>query len=86
MCPRWGQRFQVVGLANIIWPRWGHLDYLNFFDLLDNLDEMIKSKYFSEMIFEGVEISKFIQSSLYDSSDAKDIDFTINHNYVYPDC
>jgi hypothetical protein len=41
--------------------------------------------YTSEELLEGVEISGFIESTLYVSSDAKDTDFTIKLIDVYPD-
>ena len=41
--------------------------------------------YTSEPLAEGVEISGFIESTLYVSSDAKDTDFTIKLIDVYPD-
>jgi hypothetical protein len=41
--------------------------------------------YTSEPLEEGVEISGFIESTLYVSSDAKDTDFTIKLIDVYPD-
>ncbi len=41
--------------------------------------------YTSEPLQEGVEISGFIESTLYVSSDAKDTDFTIKLIDVYPD-
>lgn len=41
--------------------------------------------YTSEPLNEGVEISGFIESTLYVSSDAKDTDFTIKLIDVYPD-
>jgi len=41
--------------------------------------------YTSEVLEEGVEISGFIESTLYVSSDAKDTDFTIKLIDVYPD-
>ncbi len=41
--------------------------------------------YTSEALDEGVEISGFIESTLYVSSDAKDTDFTIKLIDVYPD-
>ena len=41
--------------------------------------------YTSDILKEGVEISGFIESTLYVSSDAKDTDFTIKLIDVYPD-
>jgi putative CocE/NonD family hydrolase len=41
--------------------------------------------YTSEPLKEGVEVSGFIESTLYVSSDAKDTDFTIKLIDVYPD-
>ncbi|MBL4663985.1 MAG: CocE/NonD family hydrolase [Flavobacteriaceae bacterium] len=41
--------------------------------------------YTSDVLEEGVEISGFIESTLYVSSDAKDTDFTIKLIDVYPD-
>jgi putative CocE/NonD family hydrolase len=41
--------------------------------------------YSSEVLEEGVEITGFIESTLYVSSDAKDTDFTIKLIDVYPD-
>jgi len=41
--------------------------------------------YTTEVLKEGVEISGFIESTLYVSSDAKDTDFTIKLIDVYPD-
>ena len=41
--------------------------------------------YTSEVLQEGVEVSGFIESTLYVSSDAKDTDFTIKLIDVYPD-
>jgi putative CocE/NonD family hydrolase len=41
--------------------------------------------YTSEVLEEGVEVSGFIESTLYVSSDAKDTDFTIKLIDVYPD-
>lgn len=41
--------------------------------------------YTSEPLSEGVEVSGFIESTLYVSSDAKDTDFTIKLIDVYPD-
>jgi hypothetical protein len=41
--------------------------------------------YTSEVLNQGVEISGFIESTLYVSSDAKDTDFTIKLIDVYPD-
>lgn len=41
--------------------------------------------YTSEPLTEGVEVSGFIESTLYVSSDAKDTDFTIKLIDVYPD-
>ena len=41
--------------------------------------------YTTEVLSEGVEVSGFIESTLYISSDAKDTDFTIKLIDVYPD-
>lgn len=41
--------------------------------------------YTSDILTEGVEVSGFIESTLYVSSDAKDTDFTIKLIDVYPD-
>ncbi|MDX1472065.1 MAG: CocE/NonD family hydrolase, partial [Flavobacteriaceae bacterium] len=41
--------------------------------------------YTSEVLDEGVEVTGFIESTLYVSSDAKDTDFTIKLIDVYPD-
>ncbi len=41
--------------------------------------------YTSEVLTEGIEVSGFIESTLYVSSDAKDTDFTIKLIDVYPD-
>lgn len=41
--------------------------------------------YTSEVLPEGIEVSGFIESTLYVSSDAKDTDFTIKLIDVYPD-
>jgi putative CocE/NonD family hydrolase len=41
--------------------------------------------YTSEALSEGIEVSGFIESTLYVSSDAKDTDFTIKLIDVYPD-
>ena len=41
--------------------------------------------YTTDILAEGVEISGFIESTLYVSSDARDTDFTIKLIDVYPD-
>ena len=41
--------------------------------------------YTTDILEEGVEVSGFIESTLYVSSDAKDTDFTIKLIDVYPD-
>jgi hypothetical protein len=50
---------------------------------MENRDDILV--YTTDVLDEGVEVSGFIESTLYVSSDAKDTDFTIKIIDVYPD-